>query len=77
MDENVAVTLARIEGKLDLMNSAIVANTAVSLDHETRLRSLETKPYVTTKMLTGWIFMVTALATAIPFLSTIHFGVHH
>lgn len=40
-DELPAVTLARIEGKLDLLHAAIQSAESRGLDHEARLRSLE------------------------------------
>lgn len=40
-EELPAVTLARIEGKLDLINAGLVTAQTQGADHETRLRSLE------------------------------------
>lgn len=40
-EESTAVTLARIEGKLDLLHAAITAAQARGEDHETRIRALE------------------------------------
>lgn len=45
-DELPAVTLARIEGKLDLLNAAIATAQIRGDDHEARLRVLESKPDV-------------------------------
>lgn len=42
-EELPAVTLARIEGKLDLINAGLVAATTRGDDHESRLRVLEAK----------------------------------
>ena len=43
-DEATAVTLARIEGKLDLLNAAIIRGESRGDDHEARLRALEAAP---------------------------------
>lgn len=40
-DESTAVTLARIEGKLDLLHAALASIQAQGADHEIRLRALE------------------------------------
>lgn len=40
-DELPAVTLARIEGKLDLLNAAIIRGESRGDDHEARIRVLE------------------------------------
>lgn len=40
-DETTAVTLARIEGKLDLLHAALTSVQAMGADHETRLRVIE------------------------------------
>lgn len=73
-DELPQVTLARIEGKLDLCNQALAQVVMTNQDHETRLRVLELKPVVTTKMLTGWAIGVAAIASVIPVLNLIHIG---
>lgn len=43
-DEQAGVILARIEGKLDLVNAALLQANARGDDHETRIRSLEQRP---------------------------------
>lgn len=43
-EELPAVTLARIEGKLDLLHAAIQTAESRGLDHETRIRVLEARP---------------------------------
>jgi hypothetical protein len=43
-EELPAVTLARIEGKLDLLHAAIQAAHIRGEDHETRIRLLEARP---------------------------------
>ena len=43
-EEALAVTLARIEGKLDLLHAAIASAEARGADHETRIRALEARP---------------------------------
>lgn len=60
------VTLARIEGKLDLCNQALAQVVQTNKDHETRLRLLEGKPFVTTSMLAGWVLTFAALVSVIP-----------
>lgn len=45
-DELLAVTLARIEGKLDLLHAAITAAEARGTDHEARIRTLEHRPQI-------------------------------
>lgn len=42
-EELPQVTLARIEGKLDLINAGLVAATTRGDDHEIRLRALESE----------------------------------
>lgn len=42
-EELPQVTLARIEGKLDLINAGLISAHAKSDDHEIRLRSLEAR----------------------------------
>jgi hypothetical protein len=43
-EELPAVTLARIEGKLDLLHASITAAETRGADHEARIRSLEGRP---------------------------------
>lgn len=43
-EELPAVTLARIEGKLDLLHAAIQSAQTQGADHETRIRVLEARP---------------------------------
>lgn len=74
IEEGVAVTLARMEGKLDLMNVQINATVTQGADHETRIRTMELASYVTTKMLAGWCVLVCAIASVIPLINLIHLG---
>lgn len=43
-EELPVVTLARIEGKLDLLNAAIIRGESRGDDHEARIRALEARP---------------------------------
>lgn len=63
-DELTAVTLARIEGKLDLINAAMASQTSRGDDHEVRLRVLESKTTVSPKQLAGWLTLLCAVIVA-------------
>lgn len=67
----VAVTLARIEGKIDRMSDRIAGLDFDSADHETRLRTIEGKPYVTTRMMASWVITAAALASIVPIANAI------
>lgn len=57
----IAVALARIEGKLDVLNTKVESLAQTGTDHETRLRLLETAGLVTRKaMWTGLAACATA-----------------
>ncbi len=49
-EELPVVTLARIEGKLDLINSSLARHDARGDDHENRLRALEATAVDTTRV---------------------------
>ncbi|HVE24369.1 MAG TPA: hypothetical protein VNC22_03150 [Sporichthya sp.] len=49
-EELPVVTLARIEGKLDLINSSLARHDARGDDHENRLRALEATTVDTTRV---------------------------
>lgn len=73
-EELPVVTLARIEGKLDLLHAAIASVEARGLDHETRIRLLEARPVGITpaKFLTtlvGCGSLAAALASVVTLLS--------
>lgn len=87
MDEQTAVTLARIEGKLDLINAALTAVNTRGDDHEARLRvlearpvidpervaALETRPTVSPKALAAAVTTVAAVVSALtPFLAQLY-----
>lgn len=65
----IAVALARIEGKLDLLHAQGVAQATTSADHENRIRALETRPVVTPRALMGALTAASLLVgTVAPFL---------
>ena len=76
----IAVALARIEGKNDVALARIEAKldaaVAATADHETRLREhtreiadLKARPYVTPKQLAGWLTLgLTTVGTAAPYV---------
>lgn len=75
--ESVDVKLARIEGRCDQILATLAAFDELAEDHEERIRALEIKPTVTTKMLAGWVLLATAVASVVPFAtgqSTHHWG---
>lgn len=71
-DELLAVTLARIEGKLDLVNAGLTAATNRGDDHEARIRALEAQPIVTPRaMWTAVGCIATVVGAAAPFLAVL------
>lgn len=70
----LALALARVEGKLDRMNDRITDVLRDQTDHEARLRVIESKPVVTTRMLATVVVCGSALASIIPVLNLIHIG---
>lgn len=73
-EELPAVTLARIEGKLDLINASLAQINARGDDHETRIRVLEARPsgitpakFMTT--LVGCGSLAAALASVVTLLT--------
>lgn len=73
-DEATAVTLARIEGKLDLLHAALSAAQSRGDDHEARIRALEGRPagitpakFLTT--LVGFGSLAAALASVVTLLT--------
>lgn len=75
MDETtVAVTLARMEGKIDLLNATLLQTQIQTTDHENRIRKIEIIPFVTTKMLAAWALVVCGIASALPAIHLIHLG---
>lgn len=46
-DEHVLIQLARMEGKLDLVNSRLEAGDRAIQEHAARIRDLELKPVIT------------------------------
>lgn len=71
-DELSAVTLARIEGKLDLINAGLVTAQTQGADHETRLRVLEARPAgITPKVLLSTLVGFGSLAAALASVVTV------
>lgn len=73
-DELPAVTLARIEGKLDLINAGLGQAQTRGDDHEARIRVLEARPVgiTPTKFLTtlvGCGSLAAALASVVTLLT--------
>jgi hypothetical protein len=72
----IAVALARIEGKLDLQNAQSIAQASRSDDHEMRLREhareiadLKAQPTVSPKQLASWLTLgLASVGTAGPFV---------
>lgn len=64
-EELPAVTLARIEGKLDLLHASIQSAQLQGADHEARIRTLEARPAGITpaKLLSSFVG-VAAVASA-------------
>lgn len=55
-----AVTVARIEGKIDLLIQSVGTLHDDSKDHETRLRAIETS-YVTRAAVLAWLMLLAAV----------------
>lgn len=74
MDEQIfAVTLARIEGKLDLINAEMRAHNTRADDHEKRLRALESRPVLSPKALISTLVAVaTVFGSLTPLLAQIY-----
>lgn len=70
-DVMVAVTLARMEGKLDRMSDRLADLARDHIDHEARIRAMETKAVVTPRMLVTGVAVATAIASALPILNSI------
>lgn len=75
--DSVPVTLARLEGKVDVAlaqhGAAIASHEREIADHETRIRAVEAKPTVSPKTL--WSAIVGAagvLAAVAPFLERLY-----
>lgn len=66
--EEIGLVVARIEGKLDVLNVRSAALETSHTDHELRLRSLEQKSVVTTKQL--WSALV-GVATTVGVVSQV------
>lgn len=74
-DELPAVTLARIEGKLDLINAELTRHNTRADDHEARLRSLEGRSVVTWRAFLSVLAAVTGVVgAAAPFLAQLYNG---
>ncbi len=68
-DSSIPVALARMEGKLDLLGASMKHLHTESLDHELRIRSLESTPTVSPKQFAGWLALgLAAVSTAAPFV---------
>lgn len=79
-ESETAVILARLEGKIDLINLGLATVNNVSADHETRLRALKDRvhdieaiPVVTpAKMWTGMATVATVAGALGPYLFTLY-----
>lgn len=65
-EESVHVTLARIEGKLDLQSAGIEHLVQDGADYEARLRVLESRVYISPKLFWLGCSAAAALATVMP-----------
>ena len=73
-DVGSALALARIESKLERLADKVDVILRDTMDHEARIRTLEYKPVVTTKMLATVVVCGTALASIIPIINLVHIG---
>lgn len=75
LEDSTAVTLARIEGKLDLLRADITAAENRGADHEARLRALESQSAVTWRQVVAVVGAFSAaVAAATPFLAQLYGG---
>ena len=71
-DALVAVTLARMEGKLDRLADKLADLTSGRVDHEARIRAMESKAVVTPRMLaTTLALMCSVGGTVAAFLALV------
>lgn len=71
-EEMPAVTLARIEGKLDLLHVEIKAAQEKGNDHEERIRALEKRPIgITPAKFLGGVVAFGSIAAAMSSVATV------